>query len=155
MLLINTAHSPSIDIQATQDGPHSKRRFSRVPGTRAHGCRGSEEAEISASNAEHWPSVLTLHFRRNSVSCFVNCRDNAASWKPVWARFPGRDGIYSCYVGRRSTKMKVPPEPEHPGEGKVGEAASSTTMPKNLPMSRGRKTWLPPCPRSSAGHFSA
>lgn len=147
MLLIDTAHSPGIGLRATQEGPQPEIGFARVPGIGAQGCWGSGEAEISALNAEPWPSILTLQCRRSSVSCFVNCRDNAVSWKLVRARLPGRGGIYPWYMGRRSQNMDVPPEPEQQGKGKVGEVAGPTTMPKNSGHAR-KRPWLPLRPGS-------
>ena len=140
MLPTDTAHSPGTGIQAAQGGPQPKTRFSRAPGTGAQGCRGPEEAEISALNAEPWPAILTPHFRRSSVSCSVNCGDMPCHGNRC-GKISRQRRYLSLVLGRRSTHVESL-QSLSPRQGQGRSGGRSKCHAQNSSHAR-KRPWLP------------
>lgn len=63
--------------------------------------------------------------------------DSTVSWKQAQAGFLGRGAVYPSYMGTRSAKMEVPPEPDKQGESWGGGWQVPATFPANAFMEGG------------------
>lgn len=78
----------------------------------------------SRAQATHFDAQL----QHEREFCELLCSlppDSTVSWKQAQAGLLGRGAIYPSYMGTRSAKMEVPPEPDKQGESGGGEVVDS------------------------------